>query len=317
MIKMAYMSLKIPLSRVVVLAAFCLAILDARPTFAASPAIDIATFRAQLAGLPRDTLRAARTGSPDDCLEAVARFLHDQPRRPAPWVAFRAQSACAIQAGDKEQALTASNLGLGLRGSDSDLLVLKALGLAMQDTSAASAVDPKTQEAYIDALTEALVFDRFTGMSRLDTLLLLANTLNDLSQSNRAVSILELWIEREPNARGALIDMYAKAGNRPKALEVSQKYISKGDADQSIVRARARALLLATDRVLNKADFQEALLLLKPLATLPDSILRAQALLKLNRPADALKEIANNKSNEAEALREQARIEVEAQNRTH
>ena len=307
MIKMARMTPRILLSLPFVIAFPALTALAAPPPFA------INDFRARIQGLPPgNILQTTRFGSPENCLATLEQYQHDVPRRPAPWIAYMAQAACALAAGDKAAALGFADAGLKLRGSSSDLLILKA-----------QATEPATSEPNVQSLTEALVFDRFEVGSRLNTLLLLIQMLTDLGQPGRAVSLLERWVEREPAAAATLIETYTIVGNRPRALEFSQKLITERGNQPDLLRARARALLLPTDRVLFRVDFTEALRCMEkieaPLST-GDLMLKAQIFLKLNRPEDALvvlDQIADAPTTptglQAAAIHEQAEQELAAQ----
>lgn len=270
---------------------------------AATTAFDINNLRSRMASLPTPELtNVARAGPAQECIEKLGAFMREDPRRPAPWIAYRSLTACAIAAGDKSGAAEFARAGLGLRGSDSDLLVLKSM-----------TVDPQPSEPQVEALTEALVFDRFEAADRLQTLLVLAHSLNEISASARAAALLERWVKREPDAQPILVDTYSKLGNRVRALELSTLYLVARPSSVGLMRARARALLLANDRVLNRGDFQEALDLLQRIpgnTGSEDIALRANALLKLGRAEDALEILDLGAGSEIDALRDQAKDEV-------
>lgn len=269
----------------------------------AAQAFNINDLRSRVASLPSPELtRVARTGSAQECIEKLGAYIKEDPRRPAPWIAYRSLTACAIAAGDKSGAAEFARAGLGLRGSDSDLLVLKSM-----------TVDPQPSEPQVEALTEALVFDRFEAADRLQTLLVLAHSLNEISASARAAALLERWVKREPDAQPILVDTYSKLGNRARALELSTLYLAERPTSVGLMRARARALLLANDRVLNRGDFQEALELLQRIpgkSGSEDVALKANALLKLGRAEDALETLDLSVGPEIDALRDQAKDEL-------
>jgi|GEM_PF-3697731 len=302
----------------------------------------LAEIRSGIAGLPSSEglLQTARSGAPAACIAKISDYIKDNPRRPAPWDALTAQAVCALCAKDRRAALQFADTGLSLRGSNSDLLVVKALilDLPLPDseqpnsqrpivttTSAPHEPKPVTPaELKAQALTEAIVFNRFEHVSRLKTLILLGHTLNDLGQTARAANLISRFVAREPGARAMLVETFMRAGNRAKALSLSQEYLTATPKEADILRARVRALLGATDRVLNRADFQEALELMQDLPTalgFPDLMLKGQILLMLNRPQEALKiltsvpsELLESDESKAalKALKDQAMDEVQS-----
>jgi tetratricopeptide (TPR) repeat protein len=265
-------------------------------------------------------LRASRSAQPADCLQGVAAFRASEPRRTAPWQAFKVEAACAMQASDFSGALSAAEQGLKLRGSDSDLLTLRAAALLALRSRGPEARSPEEavqgREEITRSLTEALVFDRFEGTPRRVVLVLLIDHLRGSSEFARAAALLERWQKREPATAGKLATLYVELGDRPKALEFTEKLIRQAKAERAqvnddVLSARAAALLLANDRVLNRNDFAEALSVLDQRRGAPDLEeikLRATALLKLNRPADAIK-VAGSYP-ELSELREQAKLEA-------